>query len=198
MKTLLIAVILAIPSSFAVAQDFGQGASAKSVPAPSAVTFPATTKIAFMDPDRVLATSAEGKRVGAVIEAFRAKKLVELTTKNQQLEALQAKRQQSAGVMASVALEALDKDIAKLGVDIERATQDAEREFNDRVGQVQLEFRKKLQPILIKVLKEHSINALLTPNTGLAWVDPALDLTDRIAAQLDEAYPAVASSPKMK
>jgi outer membrane protein len=198
MKTLLIAALLVVSSSLVGAQDFSRAASQKPGPAPSTVTFPATTKIAFMDPDRVIANSAEGKRVGAVIDAFRAKKLAELTTKNQQLEALQTKRQQSAGVMATAALEALDKDIARLGVDIERAAQDADREFSERVGQVQLEFRKKLQPILIKVLEEHAVNALLTPNAGLAWVDPAIDLTDAVAARLDEAYPAVGSAPKLK
>ena len=188
MKILLMAALLAIPSAPVVAQDFTQALSQK--PVPGTVTFPATTKIAFMDPDRVLANSVEGKRVAAAIEAFRAKKLAELTEKNRQLEKLQAKRQQSGGLLAPSALESLDKDISKLNVDIERATQDAEAEYNERVGQVQLEFRKKLQPILIKVLKEHQVNALLTPSAGLGWVDPTIDLTDAVAAQLDQAYPA--------
>jgi len=198
MKTQLIAALLVVHSSFAVAQDFTQAAPPKSTEAPATVTFPATTKIAFMDPDRVLVATAEGKRLGATIEAFRAKKISELAEKSRTLEALRAKRQQSGGLMAPAGLETLDKDIAKLGVDIERATQDAEAEYNERVGQVQLEFRKKLQPILIKVLKEHAVNALLTPSAGLAWVDPAIDLTDAVAAELDQAYPAAGSGPKAK
>jgi len=198
MKTQLIAALLVVHSSFAVAQDFTQAAPPKSTEAPANVTFPATTKIAFMDPDRVLVATAEGKRLGATIEAFRAKKISELAEKSRTLEALRAKRQQSGGLMAPAGLETLDKDIAKLGVDIERATQDAEAEYNERVGQVQLEFRKKLQPILIKVLKEHAVNALLTPSAGLAWVDPAIDLTDAVAAELDEAYPAAGSGSKVK
>jgi len=189
MRTLLIAALLAAPPSLALAQDFTQPPK----PVQSAVggvAFPATTKIAFMDPDRVLAGTAEGKRLGAMLQAFRQKKLAELTEKNRQLEGLQAKRQQSGGLLAASALESLDRDISKLNVDIERTTQDAEAEYNERVGQVQLEFRKKLQPILIKVLKEHQVNALLTPSAGLGWVDPAIDLTDTLATQLDQAYPA--------
>lgn len=198
MKTLLIAALLAVPSSLAVAQDFTQAALQKPAPSPGTVIFPATTKIAFMDPDRVLATTVEGKRLGATIEAFRAKKMAELAEKTRQLEALQAKRQQSGGVMAAPALEVLDKNIAKLGVDLQRATQDAEAEYNERVGQIQLDFRKKLQPILIKVLKENQVNALLTPAAGLGWVDPAIDVTEAVAAQLDLASPATKGDASKK
>jgi Skp family chaperone for outer membrane proteins len=189
MRTLMIAALLAASSSVALGQDFTQAPKPVQAAAGS-VAFPSTTKIAFMDPDRVLAGTAEGRRLGAILHAFRQKKLTELTEKNRQLENLQAKRQQSGGLLAASALESLDRDISKLNVDIERTTQDAEAEYNERVGQVQLEFRKKLQPILIKVLNEHQVNALLTPSAGLGWVDPAIDLTDTLAAQLDQAYPA--------
>ena len=184
----MIAALLAALPSAALAQDFTQPPKPMQSAA-GAVAFPATTKIAFMDPDRVLAGTAEGKRLGAVLQAFRQKKLTELTEKNRQLENLQTKRQ-SGSLLAPSVLESLDKEISKLNVDIERTTQDAEAEYNERVGQVQLEFRKKLQPILIKLLKEHQVSALLTPSAGLGWVDPAIDLTDAVAAQLDQAYPA--------
>ena len=196
MKPLLVAALLVGSSSVALAQV--PVFEAPQAPAAGGVMFPATTKIAFVDPDRVLAATAEGKRLFAGIQAFRQKKSVELGAKNRELEALQTRRQQSAGVLAASALVTLDKDISRLGVEVERATQDAEAEYNERVGQVQLEFRKKLQPILIEVLKQREVHALLTPAAGLGWVDPAIDVTDIVAARLDQAYPEAAPAPRTR
>jgi len=42
------------------------------------------------------------------------------------------------------------------------------------------------------------VHALLTPAAGLGWVDPAIDVTEVVAAQLDQAYPEAPPSPKTR
>jgi len=190
---ILVAWVLVLAST-TVGGQTGQQAPPVSPPPvaspPSApLSFPSATRVAYFDPDRVFGTTNEGKRLGGILQAFRQKKFTELAERNKQLETLRAKRQ-AAGLLSSASLDLLDKDISRLGVEIERAAQDAEAEYNDRLSQVQADFRRLLQPVVEKTLKEHGIHVLLTPAAGVSWVDPAVDLTTEIAARFDAATPS--------
>lgn len=205
MKSLIAAWLVVLPS-LAMAQGSTPAAPSPAPPAspaaqapstaPAAATaLPAVTKVVYMEPERVFDESAEGKRLSASLDAFRQKKVAPLAERNKQLEALRAKRQDAATATAA-SIAALDREISRLALELERGSQDAEREYNEQAGQAQAEFQRKLQPILQQLLKESGAHVLLTPAAGISWVDPSVDISAELVKRLDGAYPGGAPAKR--
>lgn len=164
-------------------------------PAPPVVKFPDGAKYAFVNIQRIASESTDGKASSARIEALRAKKASELSEKNKMVEGLQAK--QRSAVMSEAANAQVQKDIDKTQVDIQRMTQDAQAELQDLQNELQLDFQRKVGPIIDQVAREKGLQLLFSQaDSGLIWADPGLDLTADVIRRLDAAA-AVAAPPKL-
>jgi outer membrane protein len=171
-----------------------------AAPAPE-VKFPDGAKLAFVNVQRIAGESVEGKASSARLEQLRAKKAGELNDKNRQLEAAQTK--QKSSVMSDDARAQVQREIDKLTVDIQRMTQDAQQELQDMQNQLQLEFQRKVGPIIEQVATERSIQMLFSQgDSGLVWADVNLDLTNDVIRRFDAitaaAKPPAASAPIKK
>ena len=166
-------------------------AAPQAAPAPAA-KFPEGAKYAFINIQRIASESAEGKSSSSRIEALRAKKASELTEKNKLVEALQAK--QRSAVMSESASAQVQKDIDKAQVDIQRMTQDAQSELQDLQNELQLDFQRKVGPVIEAVAREKGLQLLFSQaDSGLVWADGGLDLTAEVIRRLDAAS---AAAPK--
>ena len=165
---------------------------AQQPPAP----FPQGAKIAFVNFQRVVSDSADGKTSSAKIQALNKKKQDEGTQKAQQLKANQDKLQASGGVMSDAARGQLEKEIERQQVEAQRFQQDAQAELNELQQELQADFIKKVTPILQQVASEKGLYALFNAQeAGFAWVDPGLDLTTEVIKKLD-AVTKPTASPK--
>jgi outer membrane protein len=163
-------------------------AAPQAAPAP-APKFPEGAKYAFINIQRIASESAEGKASSSRIEALRAKKAAELTEKNKAVEALQAK--QRSAVMSEAAAAQVQKDIDKAQVDIQRMTQDAQAELQDLQNELQLDFQRKVGPVIEAVAREKELQLLFSQaDSGLVWADAGLDLTAEVIRRLDAASAA--------
>jgi outer membrane protein len=157
-------------------------------PAPPA-RFPDGAKYAFINIQRIASESSEGKSSSSRIEALRAKKAADLTEKNKTVEALQAK--QRSAVMSEAAAAQVQKDIDKTQVDIQRMTQDAQAELQDLQNELQLDFQRKVGPVIEAVSREKGLQLLFSQaDSGLVWADAGLDLTAEVIRRLDAASAA--------
>ena len=177
-------------------------APATQKPAPPAIQtppqppkpFPEGAKIAYMNIPRIAAESTEGKASTLKVNALREKKLAELNAKNKQLEAAQQKLN-SGGLLSEDARATAQKEVERIQVEIQRMQQDAEAEMNDLQQQLQLDFQRKLSPIIQQVAVEKGIHVLLSQtDAGMVWADPGLDLTADIIKRFDAAM-ATAKPP---
>ncbi len=151
-----------------------------------AVKFPEGARYAFVVIQRIAAESADGKSSSARIEALRSKKAAELAEKNKAVEALQAK--QRSAVMSEAAAAQVQKDLDKAQVDIQRMTQDAQSELQDLQNELQLDFQRKVGPVIEAVSREKGLQLLFSyGDAGLVWADPGLDLTGEVIRRLDAA-----------
>jgi len=167
-------------------------AAPAAAPAPEA-KFPEGAKFAYINIQRIAGESAEGKASSGRLEALRTKKANELNDKNKQLEAQQAK--QKSSVMSDDARAQVQRDIDKLTVDIQRMTQDAQQELQDMQNELQLEFQRKVAPIIQAVATEKSVQMLFSQgDSGLVWADAGLDLTAEVIRRFD-AVTAAAKPP---
>jgi outer membrane protein len=166
-------------------------AAAPAAPAP-ALKFPEGAKYAFINIQRIASESSEGKASSARIEALRAKKASELTEKNKAVEALQAK--QRSAVMSEAAAAQVQKDIDKTQVEIQRMTQDAQAELQELQNELQLDFQRKVGPVIETVAREKGLQLLFSQaDSGLVWADAGLDLTAEVIRRMDAAS---AANPK--
>ena len=167
-------------------------AAPQAAPAPAA-KFPEGAKYAFINIQRIASESAEGKSSSSRIEALRAKKAAELTEKNKMVEALQAK--QRSAVMSESASAQVQKDIDKTQVEIQRMTQDAQAELQDLQNELQLDFQRKVGPVIEAVAREKGLQLLFSQaDSGLVWADAGLDLTAEVIRRMDAAA-ALAPKP---
>ena len=129
------------------------------------------------------------------MNALREKKLAELAAKNKQVETAQQKLN-SGALLSDDARAATQKEIDKLNVEIQRMQQDAEAEMQDLQQQLQLDFQRKLSPIIQQIAVEKGLHMLLSTDAGLVWAEPGLDLTSEIIKRFDAATAAVKAPVK--
>jgi len=176
-------------------------ATTPATPAPAAAAqpplpFPAGAKIAYINPQRIFQESAEGKVGLTRVQALIQKKQTEGQDRQKKLAADQQKLQTSGAVMNEAARSQLEKDVEKQQVDGQRFQQDAQAEINELQTEVQNEFIKKVSPVIEAVAKEKGLQLVFDlNNAGLAYFDPALDLSSEVIKKLDGGKPAATPRP---
>jgi outer membrane protein len=171
-------------------------APAAQTPPPAPKPFPEGAKIAYMNIPRIAAESAEGKASTSKVNQLREKKLGDLNSQNKQLEAAQQKLN-SGGLLSEDARATTQKEVERLQVQIQRLQQDAEAEMQELQQQLQLDFQRKLSPIIQAVATEKGVHILLSQtDAGMVWADPGLDLTNDIIKRFDAAAAGAAKPTK--
>ena len=175
----------------------GQARPAPPAPAPAAppvqtappqppLVFPAGTKLAFINPQRVFQESVDGKAAVGRVNALIAKKQKEGEDWAKLLAGNQQKLQTSGSVMSDTARTQLEKEIEKAQLDAQRFQQDAQAEINELQTEVQSDFIKKVSPVLQAIANEKGLQMVFNAaDAGLAWVDANLDLTLDVIKRLD-------------
>jgi outer membrane protein len=183
-------ILLAVPlASGATTAHTDQ---APAAPAAAQAAAARGASVAWLDLQRIVESSAEGKIANAKVQALTQKKSNEIGEKTKQLQAAQQKLQTSGTVLSDEAQGLLQKEIERLNVDIQRMQQDAQAEIQDLQVQLQNEFQKKLMPVIETLVKERSITMLFSRNdAGIVYGDPGLDLTDEVVKRFD----ATAATP---
>jgi len=183
------------PTPPPAAQPPAAAAPPAAQPAPQSKPFPEGAKVAFINIPRIAAESIEGKSSTSRVNTLREKKLAELTAKNKQVETAQQKLA-SGALLSDDARAATQKEIDKLNVEIQRMQQDAEAEMQDLQQQLQLDFQRKLSPVIQQIAVEKGLHMLVSTDAGLVWAEPGLDLTTEIIKRFDAA--AAGAKPPVK
>jgi Skp family chaperone for outer membrane proteins len=197
----LLALLLSAPSAFAqqapapaappAAPSAAPAAQAPPTAAPQPpAPFPAGAKIAFVDFQRVAAESVEGQISTTKINALVTKKQAEGAEKAKALQANQQKLAQSGSVMSEAARTTLEKEIERQTREGERFQQDAQAEINELHQELQLDFQKKILPIVQQVREEKSLQILFSrADAGIVSWDPGIDVTAELIKKLDAITP---------
>jgi Skp family chaperone for outer membrane proteins len=181
----------------AVPQQAPAAAAPQQAPAPAQVAAARGASVAWLDLQRIVEASAEGKIANAKVQALTQKKQNEITDKSKQLQAAQQKLQTSGTVLNDTARSQLEKEIDRLNLEIQRMQQDAQAEVQDLQAQLQNDFQKKLMPVIEVVVKERNITLLFSRNdAGIVYGDPGLDLTEEIVKRFDATAAPAAAAPK--
>ena len=217
MKVLRLLTVTTAVSVLAVGSALAQ-ATPPATPAPQQTTPPATppaaappaaakpeaprpypegAKIAYIDIQAVASNSAEGKAATAKLQELEKKKVAEITEKNKQLEAAKTKQQTSSTLMNDSARLALEKEVDKLTREVQFLQQEAQSDRSALQAELQVDFQRKLNPVLEQVAREKNLHMLVDiNNAGAVWVDTGLDLTGEVIKRLDAAKSAATPAVK--
>jgi Skp family chaperone for outer membrane proteins len=159
--------------------------------------YPEGAKVAYIDIQAVAANSVDGKAASARIQELQKKKMAEITEKNKALETAKTKQATGATIMNDQARLALEKEVDKLTREVQFLQQEAQSDSQALQAELQVEFQRKLNPVLEQIGKEKNLHLLVDiNNSGAVWVDTGLDLTGEVIKRLDASRPAAAPAPK--
>jgi len=170
-------------------------AAAKPAPRP----FPEGAKMAYIDIQRIASESKEGQASTKKVQDLEQKLLAQLTEKNKALQANQEKLNTGGTLLSEDARAKLSKEIERQQVEIQRAQQDASGAVDELRQQLQLDFQRKLLPVIQQVAMEKGLQFLFSADAGIVWADPGLDVTTEVIQKFDAApagvNPPAASRP---
>ena len=185
----VLCVMLAAVPTFAQAPAAAQEATPAQAQAPAQPVqrvFPAGTKYAFVNVQRIAAESAAGKTLAGKVQALNQQKVNELNERNKALQASQQKLEAGASVLSPTAMAQLQKDIERKQVDIQRFTEDAQQEVTALQEQLQGEFQARLSPVIQQMAAKRGLHLLFSVvDSGLVWADQALDITTEVIQAFD-------------
>jgi len=162
--------------------------------AQAAKPFPEGAKIAICSVIEVSANSKAGQAARGQIEALQTKRLKEIDDKRKLIDANTTLLQ--SPTLNEEKRAALQKDIDRGNVELQRMQQDAQQELQDLNTELQRSFMLKLSPVVQQIAAEKGLQVLLVRDeVGLLWFDAALDLTAEITRRLDAATAAAVKSP---
>ncbi len=192
------AVAAALSVMLAAAPAFAQAPAPAAPPAPQAAPaeppYPTGAKYAFVNVQRVAAESAQGKSLSLRVQALNNQKLTELNDKNKALQASQQKLDSGASVLSDTARAQLEKDIDRQNTEIQRFTDDAQKEVMELQNELQAEFQQKLGPVIQQIAQEKKLEILFSAlDAGIIWADAGLDLTSEVIRRFDVAAPVAAA-----
>jgi len=159
-------------------------AAAPAAPRP----YPEGAKIAYIDIQAVASNSVEGKAATVKLQELEKKKVAEITEKNKQLETARTKQTTSSTIMNDSARLQLEKEVDKLTREVQFLQQEAQSDRQALQAELQVEFQRKLNPILEQIGNEKGLHILVDiQNSGAVWVNTGLDLTQEVIKRLDAA-----------
>ncbi len=148
--------------------------------------FPQGAKIAFINVQTIAQGSAAGRDASKKLADLNSKKVAEINDKQKQLQGLQTKLNTGGTVLNETARAQLEKDIDKLQRDIQFSQQNAQAEMQELQNDLQGEFQQRLIPVVKQVAEEKGLQAVFSiSDSGVAYWDPGLDLSDEIIKRLD-------------
>ncbi len=145
---------------------------------------PAAAQTGFVNVQKLILDSKEGKKATQQIQAERQKKETEVLAKKAELDKLRESIATASSEKKDIT--ALVKDYAEKEKDLKRQAEDADLELKMRDKELTEAFLKKAGPALNKVAKDKKFKIVITNPSVVGYVDPEADITEAVVKELDK------------
>ena len=161
----------------ALALNFGFGAQAAEV------------KIGVIDFQQVVEKSEPGQRVEAGLKKEGERIEAELTKDQDELKALKEKMEREAMVMSREAREEKEIEFRVKARNFQEKEQEFRKMYVEKRNKEVNNLRKVVVEIAQEIGKKEGFTMVMS-NAGVLYNDPAIDLTDKVVAMLNQRLPA--------
>ncbi len=165
-------------------------------PAGAAATAPAggtggSLRIAVIDTEKILLSSAAGKKAIAELKKAQEAKEAELKFKQQEIKELQDKMTQGRLSLAQDKLTEMQKELEDREIALRRLSDDATRELNKKKDDLLGGIDEKVMPVINQIGHEQGYTMIFRKfESGLIYADDAIDITPSVIQRLDAAAAA--------
>lgn len=143
-------------------------------------------KIAIIDTEKILLSSATGKKALADLKKLQEQKEGEVRAKAAELKDLQTKITEGRLSLAQDKLADLGKQYEEKEIALRRFQDDATRELNKKRDEVLAQIDQQVMPVINKAGKELGYTLIFRKfESGLIYADEAVDITNVIIQRLD-------------
>ena len=155
------------------------------------VSLPEGAVVGWVNVPEIAAVSASGQELAGQVQTLNEEKISEINAMNTELQASQEKLEQGASVLSETAAAQLQRDIGRLQIDIQRATEDAQVEVQTLTEELQIDFQDSLIPIIGEIAAEKQLHLVFSvTDSGVVWTLPGLNITADVIARFDAAHAA--------
>ncbi|HYL06616.1 MAG TPA: OmpH family outer membrane protein [Thermoanaerobaculia bacterium] len=188
-KTAAAAVLgLALAALAAPAAQAAAAPAAAASPAVAGAAAPAggTLRVAVIDTEKILLSSAAGKKAIAELKKIQEAKEAELRGKQQEIKELQDKVAQGRLSLAQDKLAELAKQLEDKEIALRRLSDDAGRELNKKKDDLLGSIDEKVMPVINQIGREQGYTMIFRKfESGLIYADDAIDITASVVQRLD-------------
>ncbi|MEO7732195.1 MAG: OmpH family outer membrane protein [Kofleriaceae bacterium] len=144
---------------------------------------PANPKIGIIDIENTLSTTPAGKRANEAFEKTRKAKQGTLDKQQEELKKADADLVKQKAVLKPEVFEGKRADLEKKFVELQQTYVKLERELaQDRTKLIQ-ELLKSAEPKIAAIAKAEGVSLILD-QSATVWADPAVDLTQKLNAEM--------------
>ena len=145
-----------------------------------------TFEIGVINSAKVMQTSAEGKKAMFTLKQKEQQINDELTKIDNQAKELELKLSSQKLVLSLEAQQQIAYDLEQLQTKKERAEEDYTKKYKQLEFSLVTKIRNDVFPIIESVAKEKNFRLVLDLSvTGVAYVDPVIDITDEVIQKYD-------------
>ena len=145
-------------------------------------------RIAVIDTEKILLSSAAGKKAMADLKKLQETKENDLRARAQELKDLQAKINDGRLSLAQDKLADMAKQAEEKDIQLRRAQDDANRELTKKRDDMLAQIDERVMPVINKVGHELGYTLIFRKfESGLIYADDAVDITGIVVQRLDSA-----------
>lgn len=120
------------------------------------------------------------------LEAFGQEQQTRLEAKRSEIDVLRNRVTDGQLTLAKDQLAKMQAELDTKTGEFKRLSEDAQRAFNQRQGQLLQDIEKQIMPIINQVGAEGGYTAIFRKfDSGLVYADKAIDITRQVIARLD-------------
>ena len=159
-------------------------------------------KIGVLNVVQAISECTEGKQALGDFEKKVAAKREELEKKTNEIQELQKQLQSQARTLNEESRAALTKSIETKSTELQRAQDDAQKEFGQMQNEILGRIGNRVGPLVQQYAKENNFTLIVdssNQNSQVIYRDPGIDITDDIIKRADAAQaPAAPAAVKPK
>jgi outer membrane protein len=155
-------------------------------------------KVAVVDFEKALVESAEGKKSSDKFNRTLQTKQADSQKRQQELEDAQKKLQTQERTLSEAAKANLQKDIERRTTELQRFSEDSQKELQSLRDQLLRPIAERASGILNALAAEEGYTLIVdisNPQNNVVFFNPKNDVTAELTRRIDAATPAAPSTP---
>ena len=159
----------------------------------------APARVAVIDVNKVLSTSAAGKAAAAKLKQLQDQKMAQGQKMDDEIKALDNEINTKKISLSEEKLTDMQKNLSDKKIAMQRFAQDADRELGEARDRVMQELNTKIMPVVDQIGKEMGLAAIFNKyESGLIYASDAIDITDVVVKRFNDAQGTPAAQPAKK